>query len=204
MACEGRPKWGRHSCLPESGMIWMRTWQTGMSVARAWMTQPAFFAIRRVMPTEAPKSCSACVGWRLPVMLVLLLAVILLMRVLGGESATITTAVEDSERQSSAASREHVSLSINFGDGQRQDYDKIAWRDGMTVADLLRSVPGLTTTQRGSGSGTFLMAIGDTTNEGEDGKNWTYSVNGQNADRSFGVYELRPGDRVLWTFGPRR
>jgi hypothetical protein len=154
--------------------------------------------------SKSGSACGACGGWRLPAMLVLVLVAIVLMRVLNND-VTTTTAVEDAQLlPGDAAAREHVSLSIDYGDGQRRDFDKIVWHDGMTVADLLRSLPGLTTTQRGSGSGAFLMAIGDTTNEGADGKNWTYAVNGQNAGRSFAVYELRPGDRVLWRFGPQR
>jgi hypothetical protein len=31
-----------------------------------------------------------------------------------------------------------------------------------------------------------------------------YAVNGQFADSSFAVYRLKPGDRVLWTFGARQ
>ena len=138
-------------------------------------------------------------------MLVLVLAAIVLMRVLNDDVTTTTTSVEDTQLQpGDAAMREHVSLSIDFGNGQRRDFDDIAWREGMTVADLLRSAPGLVTTQRDSSIGAFLTAIGDTTNEGAEGKNWTYEVNGQRADRSFDAYVLRPGDRVLWTFGPRR
>jgi hypothetical protein len=138
-------------------------------------------------------------------LLVLVLAAIVLMRILGGESTTTTTAVEEAQlKPSDTAAREHVSLSIDYGDGQLRAFDNIAWHEGMTVADVLRSAPTLATTQRGSGSGAFLTAIGDTANEGTDGKNWTYAVNGEIADRSFDVYELKPGDRVLWTFGPRR
>jgi hypothetical protein len=37
-------------------------------------------------------------------------------------------------------------------------------------------------------------------NEGAGGRNWTYRVNDKHADRSFAVYELQPGDHVLWTF----
>jgi hypothetical protein len=72
-------------------------------------------------------------------------------------------------------------------------------------ADLLNAASSdLAITQRGSGQAALLTAIGDVSNEGAGGSNWTYEVNGQSADRSFAVYELRPGDRVLWTFGPRR
>jgi hypothetical protein len=100
--------------------------------------------------------------------------------------------------------REHVSLSIDFGDGKHQEFDKLAWREGMTVADLIGEARGIEMTQRGSGQGAFVTAIGGVANEGAEKSNWLYSVNGKKADRSYAVYELRPGDRVLWTFGPQR
>jgi hypothetical protein len=50
----------------------------------------------------------------------------------------------------------------------------------------------------------LLVRIDDTTNDRTGGRNfWTYSVNDVPADRSLAVYELRPGDRVLWKYGPR-
>jgi hypothetical protein len=160
------------------------------------------------MDNDTPKTspaCCACGGWRLPALLVLVLASIVLMRVFRDDDTTTTSGAADSQVQAEdAATRERVSLSIDFGNGQRRDFDDIPWREGMTVADLLRSAPDIVTTQRGSGSGAFLTAIDATANEGADGKNWMYAVNGENGDRSFALYELRPGDRVLWTFGPRR
>ncbi len=72
----------------------------------------------------------------------------------------------------------------------------------MTVRDLLNGVPRLRIVQQGSGSSAFLTQIDDVTNEGAGGRNWMYSVNGQRADRSFAIYELQPGDHVLWSFAP--
>jgi hypothetical protein len=137
-------------------------------------------------------------------MLVVLLAAIVLIQVLGDRLTTTMSIADAEQKTGESATRERVSLSIDFGDGQQQDFDDIGWHDGMTVADLLRAAPELAIAQRGSGQGTFLTAIGDIANEGADGKNWTYEVNGQRADRSFAVYELRSGDRVLWRFGPQR
>ena len=100
--------------------------------------------------------------------------------------------------------RENVSLSIDFGDGRRQDFAALAWHEGMTVAELFGEAAGIAIIQKGAGPGAFLTTIDGVANEGADGNNWTYKVNGQSGDRSFAVHELRPGDRVLWTFGPRR
>jgi hypothetical protein len=103
-----------------------------------------------------------------------------------------------------AEAQDRVSLTIDYGNDRRQDFDSVAWHEGITVADLLKSAPDLGITQKGTGQGAFLTAINGVANEGAEGKNWTYEVNGKSGDRSFAVYELRPGDRVLWTFGPPR
>jgi hypothetical protein len=49
----------------------------------------------------------------------------------------------------------------------------------------------------------LVMQIDDKWSEGAGLRNWTYSINDKLADRSFAVYELKPGDRVLWRFGPQ-
>jgi hypothetical protein len=96
-----------------------------------------------------------------------------------------------------------VSLAIDFGDGQQQTYDSIAWREGMTVRDLTRETrrDKLKLDVRGTGASAFLHNLDGVENEGADGRNWLYSVNGKPGDKSFAICELQPGDRVLWTFG---
>ena len=74
----------------------------------------------------------------------------------------------------------------------------------MTVADLLNSEPRISLTSTGSGASAFLTSLDGVANEGAGGRNWTYSVNGKHADRSFAVYELQPGDHVLWTFAAQQ
>jgi hypothetical protein len=137
----------------------------------------------------------------LPVLLAFVLAVILLSRFWPSQAPSnagnATEAVEDH-------AREHVSLSIDFGDGSTKDILDVAWSPGTTVADALSQVPALNVEKKGSGPGTLLTSIDGVANQGADGKNWTFSVNDQLADRSFAVYELHAGDRVLWTFGLQR
>ena len=43
--------------------------------------------------------------------------------------------------------------------------------------------------------------LNESHNQWEHGSNWTYKVNDVTADRSMAIYDLQPGDRVLWTFG---
>jgi hypothetical protein len=106
---------------------------------------------------------------------------------------------------------ETVSLEIDFGDQRERQSRAVAWRKGMTVADLLAAAqqreggsPPLEFVVRGRGPSAFLTEIGGFANQGADGANWTYSVNGKRADRSFAIYQLEPGDRVLWSFAPRK
>ncbi len=143
--------------------------------------------------------------WRLPLLLSLVLATILwyrLHRRPGIPQTTVSQPAQTAPAGQTLAKK--VLLAIVFGPGSRKDIGAIAWHDGMTVADLLNESPGLRITQKGSGQSTFLTAIDGIQNQGESGDNWTYAVNGKIADRSFAIYQLQPGDQVLWTFGPQR
>ena len=153
--------------------------------------------------SENREACSSCNGWwRLPLGLALVLVAILALR--GG--------VRDEKSQRPIQTRtvamnqagETVSLAIDFGDSTSRKFADLAWQEGMTVADALVAVsevePGARFSQQGSGKMAFLTELGHLRNEGAGGRNWTYAVNGRRADRSFAVYELEPGDRVLWSF----
>jgi hypothetical protein len=100
---------------------------------------------------------------------------------------------------------EAVTLVVDFDDGQQRHF-RLAWREGMTVLDALDSASqrqrGITYTQRGTGEMAMITAIDALANEGGGkGRNWIYRVNGQLADKSCGVYEIRPEDVILWKFG---
>jgi hypothetical protein len=99
-----------------------------------------------------------------------------------------------------------VSLAIDFGDGRRTEYQPIAWREGMTVYDVTSETQrnDLKLKTIGTGESAFLANLDGVENEGADGRNWIYSVDGKVGDRSFAVFELEPGDRVLWTFGKQQ
>lgn len=164
-------------------------------------------------PTQPAAPCQTCgPGWQFPLLLALVLVAILLFRAWNHHPQETTGPAAPPEIASRGHQANHtppatttqaVRLDIDFGNGERMEFTA-PWRDGMRVADALRNTPGLQLSQRGSGAGTFLDAINSTANQGENGSNWTYQVNGKQADRSFEIQELRPGDRVLWTFGPPR
>jgi hypothetical protein len=97
-----------------------------------------------------------------------------------------------------------VSLAIDYGDGSQKQFAAIPWKEGQTVFDALQLAAkrrsGLDIAHRGAGATAFVLAFDGVKNEGGNGKNWRYQVNGKLADRSCAVRELMPGDAVLWKF----
>jgi Domain of unknown function (DUF4430) len=150
-------------------------------------------------------SCPTCgAWWRLPLLLGLVLAAILLSRGRGLWEGRQNAGDGAAREAAEGANRKTVSLAIDYGDGRREVYPSLDWHEGMMVAELFGRASGIAVTLKGAGQGAFLTAIDGVANEGAEGKNWMYEVNEKSGDRSFAVYELRPGDRVLWTFGKQR
>lgn len=103
-----------------------------------------------------------------------------------------------------------VPLVIDYRDGVEKHFTALAWKEGMTVLDVLTAAKaashGITYASTGSGETTFITQIDDLKNEGARGagRNWTYEVNDKLADRSAAVYGLKAGDRVRWSFSERK
>ena len=154
-------------------------------------------------------ACGKCVWWRLPLLLAVVLAVIM---VLNGRGIRVADDAQEpvSGRElavNGEASGATVSLEIDFGDQGERPVHAVVWHEGITVADALTALrhrandsAGVKVTVQGSGQSALLTEIDGRANQGAGGANWTYAVNGQRADRSFAVYRLEPGDRVLWSF----
>lgn len=140
--------------------------------------------------------------WRLPLLLALVLAAVFMLRDRGVREES-PASENQAPPASVSPSGQTVSLTIDFGETNKTEYEPIAWREGMTILDVMREAqnPKLPLKIVGSGDSTFLVAIGDIQNEGTAERNWMYSVNGKVGDRSFAVYELQPNDQVLWIFG---
>ena len=99
-----------------------------------------------------------------------------------------------------------VRLVVDYGDGVETHYKAIAWRDGMTVLDVLAAAKKharpLAYSQRGSGRGALITQIGGLANEGGGAtdKNWMYTVNGKAPEIGAGEQTVRPEDVILWKF----
>jgi hypothetical protein len=157
--------------------------------------------------TETPndESCSACNSWwRLPLLLAIVLVAIMLLLRRGEPEPREESRQAAPEDIAAAANAANTQLTINFGDDRPPIEAESSWREGMTVADLLNNNSMVNVVIIGSGASAFLTSINGAANEGARGRNWTYRVNGKHADRSFAVYELRPGDHVLWTFAAQQ
>jgi hypothetical protein len=120
----------------------------------------------------------------------------------------VTPAGESTKRPmpSETGAGRTVSLTIDYGDGRRTEFEPTAWREGMTVYDVTSETQrqDLKLETLGTGESAFLANLDGIENEGANGRNWMYSVDGKLGDRSFAVYELEPGDQVLWTFGKQQ
>lgn len=103
-----------------------------------------------------------------------------------------------------AAEKQRVQLVVDFGDGVQKHFTNLAWKEGLTVLDAVKAAEkhprGIEVKVRGSGAIAFLTQIDDVKNEGGRGRNWIFRVNGKLADRSCGVFPLKPGDTILWRF----
>lgn len=101
----------------------------------------------------------------------------------------------------------YVRLVIDYGDGVEKHFTKLPYRDGMVVFDMLRQAQqharGIQLEYRGSKATLFVLRIDNLKNEGR-GRNWIYSVNGHQPDRSCGIQPVKSGDTVLWRFGKYR
>jgi tripartite-type tricarboxylate transporter receptor subunit TctC len=101
---------------------------------------------------------------------------------------------------------ETVHLIVDYGDGTMKAINDIPWSQGQTVLDMMNAAKarprGITFESRGSGPTALLTKIDDLASQGggSGAKNWQFWVNEAYGNRSFGIYEVKPQDTVLWRF----
>lgn len=100
-----------------------------------------------------------------------------------------------------------VQLTIDYGDGVEKHFTRLAWREGMTVLNVLeeaRKHPrGIRFEHRGAGETAFVSQIDDLKNQGK-GRNWLFHVNGKAGTTSCGLHVVAKDDRILWKFATYR
>jgi hypothetical protein len=140
--------------------------------------------------------------WRLPLGLGFVLIAILLFKGIGIREIASDWGSPAASSNAGSPTADRVSITVDFGGERKPRSNTIPWTAGMTVHDLLASASVGSLGTQGTGAATFLVMIDGVKNAGAGGRNWMYSVNGQRGDRSFAIYELHPGDHVLWSFAP--
>jgi hypothetical protein len=123
-------------------------------------------------------------------------------------NGTLASAVESPPATWTPTSRptgKTVTLTIDFGNGARREFDDLPWSPGLTVGKLMEAArefrPAITFTQQGEGEMAFLKSLEGVAHEsGADGRYWLYSVDGRHGEVSFAVQPLEPGAAVLWEF----
>ena len=97
-----------------------------------------------------------------------------------------------------------VKLTIDYGDGVQKTFLNLEWKAKLTVFGALQAAEkhprGIKIEHSGSGEAIFIKAIDNAANEGQGGRNWRYSVNGEGGRTSAGIAELKPGDQILWRY----
>ncbi len=102
---------------------------------------------------------------------------------------------------------ETVRMVVDYGDGVEKHFSALAWKEGMTVMDVLVAAQehprGIKFVHRGKDATAFLTQIDELENEGR-GRNWVYRVNDTLATKSCAIFEVKAGDTILWKFGEYR
>ncbi len=97
-----------------------------------------------------------------------------------------------------------VTLEVDFGSDKRsKSIDVVCSPESTVLLSLERAqnMKKLKVDFRGTGETAFVTSIGGMKNEGAEGKNWIFRVNDKLGDKSAGVYPVKPGDKISWSYG---
>ena len=97
-----------------------------------------------------------------------------------------------------------VTVEIDFGSEKRAKSIPVVCSPDSTVLlslERAQNTKDLKFKVRGAGETAIVTSIGGLDGEGSDGKNWTFRVNDKLGDKSAGVYPVKPGDKISWSFG---
>lgn len=97
-----------------------------------------------------------------------------------------------------------VDLVVDFGEEKEPVEVSAVCSEDSTVLSVLErahNMKKLDLKFRGKGETAFVESIDGIGNQGAGGKNWIYRVNGKMGDKSAGLFEVDPGDKVSWNYG---
>src|SRR5688572_16976095 len=116
-------------------------------------------AITRMSTPEKTDSCSACgSGWRLPLLLGIVLAAMLLASNDNIRQVIVKPPRPQPIAEAEAPTANKVLLTVNFGNGQLVN-ETAKWRAGMTVLDILQDHRRISFLTEGSGDSSFLTSL---------------------------------------------
>lgn len=96
-----------------------------------------------------------------------------------------------------------VELKIDLPKGDDISIEANCYADS-TVFSIMRDAKEsglLEFESRGSADTLFLTSIAGVENSGAGKGNWSFKVNGDLGDKSSGVFEIKPDDKIEWSFG---
>lgn len=136
---------------------------------------------------------------RLLLALAVVLGVVTAMRAAGWPSGGAVSPPRQGDSGSGAAAA--VALTVERPETPPL-HASVPWRADMTVAEATSAAGSIDarwpSRWRGEGAMAFLESLAGDENQGAEGLNWQFEVNGQYATRGAGAVTLEPGDRVLW------
>ena len=124
-----------------------------------------------------------------------------LLTVVFGMAGCDSKPVDSSATSSSVGT---VKLLIDFGKRRQNISVDVPCSVDSTVYQILeraRNIADLEFYKSGAGETTFVRSIDGIENEGANGDNWIFRVNGKLGDKSSGIFPVQPGDRVEWSLG---
>jgi len=137
--------------------------------------------------------------------IIIIIAIFLIGFLIGREYVIAPTVSPDKNEAVEQSEEDGVSLIIDFGDGEIQDFSSIKIEDGISAFELLKKITtesGIELKYKDYGGelGVMVEVIGGVEDSLADEKFWQYWVNGQYAKIGASNYELKDGDVVEWKY----
>ncbi len=108
------------------------------------------------------------------------------------------------EQPDPSSEKETVELTISFNGRQKDKQIMVEITSACSVLSVLQTAQqenAIRFESRGAGETAFVTSFDGVENEQGSGDNWVYRVNRKLGNKSAGLFEINPGDKLDWTFG---